>query len=508
MKTICLAWLSLLLLVPSSSPAGEAYLAWSDSASGNPAIHLSRTSSGDVWEAIAFSGGEGFAANYLPCVAIDGSGRPGVVWAAQKGDEEARIYFSRQEDSGFTPPRRVSAAAGWESNPAIAFDDKGVPWVAFSRLAGESSEIFCSRFDGQGFSGETMVSGPDDSPDAKPALGTDGSGALVVAWQGWDGSRTRIFERRCADGVWGETMIVSPPEANGLLPWIVRGADGKAHALWSGTETAVGGLPDSPPLPSSELAERGAWLARKNDSGHWEIVRWNCPQEPSAEDSPASVTAVTAHTYTGYGDSVTYGTGAKDACYIPLLKTMLEQAYPGNTYTIWNAGYPNTRTYNLLSGGVYQFYCPGIDVILARFPSTMIFIMGGTNDIVDGDNYNDIKWNLGEMINRARARGVEPILATIIPRFDLEIYRQRSRTLSVSYIRPLASAKGVRLADPWQKMIDYGRYESLYVSDKIHPRYPAGDQKIADAWFPAVPAGPISPLDHILQWSRDWATGL
>jgi len=507
MKTTYLALASLVLFFPPPTPAGEAYLAWSDAASGGTAIHLSRTATGDAWETIAFTGGEGFAASYLPCAAVDAAGRLWVVWAAQKGDEEAKIYFSRQEEAGFTPPRRVSEGTGWESNPTIACDGQGVPWIAFSRVAGESSEIFCARFDGRGFSGETMVSNPDDSPDAKPALGTDGKGVLVVAWQGWDGSRTRIFERRYADGAWTEAALVSPPGADAVLPAIVRGADGKVSARWAGTENAPEGLLPSPPLPSAELAERGAWCARRDDSGNWEIRRWRAAA-PAAEDALPESGATTYHTYTGYGDSITWGSVTKGNCYIPLLKAMLEKAYAGNFYTIWNAGYPGTRTSDLLNGDPYVHYSPGIDSILGRFPSTMILLMGGTNDISDGDNFSDMKWNLGEMINRSRARGVEPILATIIPRFDSEIFRQRSRTLSVSYIRPLASEKGVRLADPWQKMIDYGNYSELYLSDKIHPRYPAGAQRIADAWFPAVPAGPVSPLDHILQWSRDWATGL
>ena len=508
MKTLILLLLSLALLLPAAATAGEAYLACSDSAIGGMEIHLSGTT-GDGWETIPFPPAADFAANYLPCVAVDATNQPWVVWAAQKGDEEAKIYFSRREGDAFTPPKRASAGDGWESNPAIVFDREGTPWIAFARVAGESSEIFCSRFDGQAFSGETMVSAPDDSPDAKPALGVDGDGTVVVAWQGWDGSRTRIFERRRTGDAWGETAIVSPPGVNAMLPLVARSADGRARSLGEGTSGAVEvpALPD-PPLPSSELAARGAWLTLRSDAHGWEIRRWRGSSSPPAEETAPPVSGVEQHTYTGYGDSITYGTTTKDLCYIPLLKGMLEKAYPGNTYTIWNAGYPYTRTYHLLNGGKYEHYCPGIDEILGRFPSTIILIMGGTNDIADGDNYNDMVWNLGEMVNRARARAYQPILATIIPRFDTETFRKRSQTLSVNYIRPLAAEKGVPLADPWQSMIDYGRYETLYVSDKIHPRYPEGAQRIANAWFSAVPAGPITPLDRILKWSRDWATGL
>lgn len=506
MKTTCPTLLALSLLLPPFSAAGEAYLAWSDAAAGGKAIHLSRTAGGEGWESVPFDGGDGFAANYLPCVAVDSGGNPWIVWAAQKDDADAQIYFSRREGDGFTPPRRASGGEGWESNPALAFDGEGVPWIAFSRLAGASSEIFCSRFDGKGFSGETMVSSPDDSPDAKPALGTDAGGALLAAWQGWDGSRTRIYERRRAEGAWGETAIASAPGANAILPSVVRAADGKASVLWAGAAGSLEGLLPPPPLPSAELAARGAWCARRDDSGAWDNRRWQAAA--AADEAPPAAGAAGYHDYTGYGDSITWGTVNKGDSYIPLLDAMLEKAYPGNLYTIWNAGYPGARTYHLLNGDPYVHHCPGIDSILARYPSTMILLMAGTNDIADGDDYADIRWNLGEMIDRSRAQGVEPILATIIPRFDTEVCRQRSRALSVSYIRPLAAAKAVRLADPWQKMVDYGDYSKLYISDHIHPRYPAGCQRVADAWFAAVPAGPVTPLDRILKWSRDWATDL
>ncbi|MFH1039257.1 MAG: SGNH/GDSL hydrolase family protein [PVC group bacterium] len=495
MKTILIA-IALFLagaLPLSSLPAQEdAWLVWADRGTeGNPIFLSRRRAEGWSTERYPDEGGE--RTNYMPSLGIDGEGNPWLVWAAQNGEETARIQYSRKDAAGWSAPRPVTGSpTGWESAPAIVFDRDGRPWIAWAAVSGASSEIFCARGADDGFSNPVMVSAPDSSPDARPALSLSEDGDPVVTWEGWTGEQYGYFASRFREAGW------SPEE-----PAARAGGFAISAAAFSGA-----------PLPFENLAQRGAWAIRRDQQGHWEAARCRAalPADPGGRTAGVSPPAGAdrIHQYTGFGDSITYGSPDKNKCYIPLLKNTLESSYPGNTYTINNKGYPGARTYELLSGGGYPHRCPGIDAVLDAYPATMILIMGGTNDIEDGDNYSDISWNLGEMATRARARNYEPILATIIPRWDSPVFLRRSQTLSTSYIRPLAAEKNVRLADPWQVYIDYGDYGSLYEGDHVHPEWSEGDQKIADAWFAAIPAPAAGKggLDEIIEWSERWASGL
>ncbi len=497
MKIMILSVFSLVLLgtvMLPPLPAQEMWLVWADpGAPGNP-IFLSQRRAA-AWTTEQYPGGGGNWTNYMPCLGIDGEGNPCLVWAAQIENNPARIYYSRRENGGWSLPRAVSGAGGgWESTPSIIFDRDGFLWIAWSAVAGPSSEIFCARAEGEAFTRPVMVSTPDDSPDARPVISLDTDGGPVVTWEGWTGRGYGYFSSRFREGNWSPEEAAARPGGFVLAPAAVAGA----------------------PLSSEALAEKGAWVISRDREGLWEAGR--CRDMPTAVSPPVTGGAVPGgadgnHQYTGFGDSITYGAPDKHKCYIPLLKTGLESSYPGTVYTINNEGYPRARTYHLLDGGGFSpWKCPGIDAVLDAHTATIILIMAGTNDIEDGDNYSDISWNLGEMVDRSRTHGYEPILATIIPRWDSSLVLQRSQTLDLAYIRPLADEKNVRLADPWQVFIDYGNYGNLYESDHVHPKWTAGDQKIADAWFAAIPA-PASPsegggLDEIIKWSEQWASGL
>ena len=58
------------------------------------------------------------------------------------------------------------------------------------------------------------------------------------------------------------------------------------------------------------------------------------------------------------------------------------------------------------------------------------------------------------------------------------------------------------------KPIEPGRFQLALERARQAIELQDGAQRIADAWFAALPAGPVTPLDRILKWSRDWATGL
>lgn len=125
-------------------PAGEIHVAWLDRHSSPPRI-LVRTSTdggsrfGDARRVasvdpldVLTGGGGGVRANSHPRLAVDGSGRLHVAWAARpegKPADRADVFHSRSVDGGasFSAPRRVNddAASATQAFPAIAVTKGG-----------------------------------------------------------------------------------------------------------------------------------------------------------------------------------------------------------------------------------------------------------------------------------------------------------------------------------------------------------------------------------------------
>ncbi|MFT5729204.1 MAG: lysophospholipase L1-like esterase [Desulforhopalus sp.] len=105
-----------------------------------------------------------------------------------------------------------------------------------------------------------------------------------------------------------------------------------------------------------------------------------------------------------FGDSITSGTGSTSGGYPSRLQQIVEST--GKPCTIYNLGIPGERTYQ----GVER-----IDVVLNAIPADMILIMEGTNDIRSHHPWQTTKLNLQLMIDKAKAKGVIPILSTLTP---------------------------------------------------------------------------------------------
>ncbi|MFH1038169.1 MAG: GDSL-type esterase/lipase family protein, partial [PVC group bacterium] len=500
----------LLTLFPRSAPAEELRLIWADDEKdGNP-VYLSRLGE-DGWETGKFLPAASFTAGYAPCLGIAPDKTSWVVWAACADTAVPAIYYSRKPGDLWSEPRRVDASSGrWECTPAIAFDQAGNPAVAWSGIAGGSTEIFCARWAGDGFGPAVMVSTPDDSPDSSPSIAPDGEGSLLVVWEGWSGGFSQVFKSRLTGGEWTPEEIVDPrPGSDQILPAARETGFGRTEIAWredgenvtaEGGKTVRGdadrGLAGALSGAGAPDPGSGAWLLRENGDGTWGAYRYRAllPPPPEKEASWPPRRGSATDYYIGYGDSITYGhSGGSNTSgwYGSLLAAMLPALYPGLSFYFYNKGYPGAETHDLLLGGG-EWGCPGINSVISSHPAaTKILIMGGTNDISHGVYYTVTQFNLGEMIDRARNNGVEPMLATIIPRDDEDVYFIASWQLSDYYISPLADEKDCLLADPFNVYMSYydtPYFDSLYESDKVHPKWQQGDQEIANAWFSAFAA--------------------
>ncbi len=185
-----------------------------------------------------------------------------------------------------------------------------------------------------------------------------------------------------------------------------------------------------------------------------------------------AVNSAQAFDIIGFGDSITQGwpfvtqtgNGRRTGGYEPKLETLFTDA--GYSVRILNYGVAGETT----TRGVRR-----IDDVLRSTNAEYILIMEGTNDANNGITTQAIISNLRFMIDRARAHGVEPILATLTP--DERLTFKRIPTVLNPAIRELAREKKVMLCDQYDALVDQN-----WSVDGFHPNN-AGYQLMAKAWF-------------------------
>ena len=158
------------------------------------------------------------------------------------------------------------------------------------------------------------------------------------------------------------------------------------------------------------------------------------------------------------GDSITVGKGVGyDASYVYLLSVNWGK-------TVYNEGVNGA----LSSDGAYW-----IDRVLAKYNPKYVTIFYGAND----DGFYPPDWtisNLRYIIQRAKAYGAKPVIATLTPVFGQWAWMKPSSIELNKKIRQLASAEGVTVADLEEAL----NWNSGYIlSDGLHPNVD-GHQKL------------------------------
>ena len=150
------------------------------------------------------------------------------------------------------------------------------------------------------------------------------------------------------------------------------------------------------------------------------------------------------------GDSITAGYGVDYASsYVPRLS--------GNWgKQVYNEG---------VAGALSSYGASIIDGILVRYNPKYITIFYGAND----DGFYPPDWtisNLRYIIQRAKAYGAKPVIATLTPVFGSWAWRKPSCIILNQRIRQLASAEGVTCAD---LEVSFGWNSDYILSDGLHP---------------------------------------
>ena len=182
-------------------------------------------------------------------------------------------------------------------------------------------------------------------------------------------------------------------------------------------------------------------------------------------------------TVSTFGDSLTagypYWSGDGNGCvppcggYQPPLQTKLRATDRDALVRNYGKGGEGT------GGGVSR-----IDAVITSSTPRYILLMEGTNELYWGSAHT-VRDNLGYMIDKARARGVLPVLGTITP--DPR-YPEKNIPGANKLLRDLAQKKKVALADHYSALI--GNWSNLCTSDRMHPNrtgYSIMAQTSADA---------------------------
>lgn len=160
-------------------------------------------------------------------------------------------------------------------------------------------------------------------------------------------------------------------------------------------------------------------------------------------------------------------------------------SYPSKLSTLLNS---NNKPSVVVNKGVGMETTPEglarFDSVLASFPANFILIMEGTNDVGIGLSVETTRYNLQAMINKSKAAGVTPVLATLTPSD-----RAASPTLIPQVWNPmivsLASSNGIYLADQYAATLPTWGAANV---DGLHPN-DAGHQVIANTWYSVI--GPM-----------------
>lgn len=168
-------------------------------------------------------------------------------------------------------------------------------------------------------------------------------------------------------------------------------------------------------------------------------------------------------TYVAFGDSITEGAlddpNRAEKGYPPRLEALLQQR--GQAAEVRNEGLGGETTSDGLSR---------IDKVL-KAGDDVLLLMEGTNDIGEQDVSNEtIAVNLDKIADKAEARGLTVVHATILPRFNSNYDSTNIVTGALNgLVRELAWQNERKLADPFEVFYhltpNFGR---LY-SDKLHP---------------------------------------
>ena len=173
--------------------SGNFVITWFDLRNGNPDIYAQRYNSSGTPLDTNFKVNDdvGSAIQYLPAIAMDGSGNFVIIWEDYRnGSDNPDIYAQRYNSSG-TPLDanfKVNDDVGSVSqgSPAIAIDGSGNFVITWHEYRNGNWDIYVQRYNSSGTALGSNFKVNDDIGTADqldPVIAMDGSGNFVITWE-------------------------------------------------------------------------------------------------------------------------------------------------------------------------------------------------------------------------------------------------------------------------------------------------------------------------------------
>jgi lysophospholipase L1-like esterase len=483
---------------------------------GESAVILSRVLEGGETPVCRISRPRGH--NFSPDFAFDAFNAAWIAWIHAEGKNgRVLVLDSRTRRSWILNLGQPSAV----TSPKIIVAPGNIPWVFWESNSRGKASVFFSRFSGEEWTAPRMLETGNPYPEVNPDAVADDSGQIWLAWSGYDGNDYEIF---CApwNGLsWAPIIkLTDDSESDGFPAWVaigdektalswVRASDSGPHlmmktrqgALWS--ESLQAFPLDSMESPVRIFTEAGCLGASWQSGDEWavrvvpfeEVSRHRDFLPPSYPPSFIFNPSLSDNQYTGFGDSITYGTinheYFPEKGYIPRLQTILVQNY--GTSQVFNEGVGGELT----SGGLAR-----MDNVIGKHAARYLLLMEGTNDVIFTNvSIASAAFNLREMARKCLRAGLLPAIATIIPRRDAQwdsaLVKERFYDLN-DEVRKIAPELGIPLVEQYRAFYEYpvsdGGLMSLLSEDLKHPNE-KGYQVMAQTWFDGIKAYPFPPLN-------------
>lgn len=368
--------------------------------------------------------------------------------------------------------------------------------VAFGATGGSTEQIMLVH--GRPGAWEAPVPITDSWRDRYwPAVAVGSDGRLLVACVGGDAGEHRIcILTEQPDGTFPETVVPligeissSPELRGGLNPavfWIASSAVGR-RVLAAPVDSPFDIRVAATDAPAGTLTRLGRHFYGGGgvDLDAAVLDPAALPQyEPAPAAASGSYDAVSFDRYSGYGDSIMEGDpdrgdNADRAGFYPLWRDELNRIY----------GY--AEVFNDAKGGEQTDEgAARIDKILTEHMPGIVCFMEGTNDVTGRrGNYTSARTtaNLLTMAQKIRAIGAIPIISTIIPRTQIDVFdpnNKKTRQWNRS-IRKMANENGIAKIGMYRVFIKSRNWQSNLMKDDVHPSK-EGYKLMGEKWLDAI----------------------
>ena len=229
-----LVFLSSRILSAESSEQGSSVLdiqlVWSTNYGQGEQVFFSKYKNKDWSIPIQISESHEFV--FKPVSSVGNDGRIWVVWT-QKDKDGSFLQFSVYNSSW---REALPIDTGMKNNRAVTIivDEDNTPWIAWAGIDTSYSDIFWSRWNGQGWEAPVQAHPDNKVPDINPALSLDDSGQIVLSWQtyvngkyititqSWDGRRWQRIPKGNEKNI--GTKKIFHPEELPIMPDFIKEA--------------------------------------------------------------------------------------------------------------------------------------------------------------------------------------------------------------------------------------------------------------------------------------------